>query len=54
MGYLHEEGKTRDVFDEKSWLHSGDIGSVDKDGKREKSQMKRESEHQIMQFFIHC
>ena len=29
MGYLHEEGKTRDVFDEEGWLHSGDIGSVD-------------------------
>ena len=36
MGYLHEEWKTRDVFDEKSWLHSGNIGSVDKDGKRER------------------
>ena len=36
IGYLHEEGKTRDIFDEEGWLHSGDIGSVDKDGKRER------------------
>ena len=38
---MHEEGKTRDVFDEKSWLHSGDIGSVDKDGKRERKESER-------------
>ena len=41
MGYLHEEGKTRDVFDEKSRLHSGNIGSVDKDGKRERKWEER-------------
>ena len=35
MGYLHEEAKTKEIFDEEGWLHSGDIGSVDKDGKRE-------------------
>lgn len=33
MGYLHEEAKTEEIFDEEGWLHSGDIGSVDKDGK---------------------
>ncbi|XP_019848922.1 PREDICTED: long-chain-fatty-acid--CoA ligase ACSBG2-like [Amphimedon queenslandica] len=32
MGYLHEEAKMKEIFDEEGWLHSGDIGSVDKDG----------------------
>ena len=46
IGYLHEKGKTKNVFDEECWLHSGDIGSVDKDGKRERkeSKVRRESE----------
>ena len=42
IGYLHEEEKTRDIFDEEGWLHSGDIGSVDKDGKRERKESERD------------
>ena len=63
MGYLHEEGKTRDVFDKEGWLHSGDIGSVDKDGKRERkeSEVRRERVKYcsikwctMLLTFIHC
>lgn len=32
MGYLNMEDKTRDVFDEDGWLHSGDIGKIDSEG----------------------
>lgn len=33
MGYLGQEQKTRDTFDEKfEWLHTGDIARIDKDG----------------------
>ena len=28
-------------MEDKSWLHSGDIGSVDKDGKRERKESER-------------
>ena len=29
MGYLGEEKKTREVIDDKGWLHSGDLGWLD-------------------------
>jgi long-chain-fatty-acid--CoA ligase ACSBG len=32
MGYLHEEDKTKEAIDDEGWLHTGDIGYVDKDG----------------------
>ncbi|KAL8565267.1 hypothetical protein ACOMHN_001165 [Nucella lapillus] len=32
MGYINEEEKTSEVFDETGGLHSGDIGRKDKDG----------------------
>lgn len=32
MGYLNLEDKTKEVFDEGGWLHSGDLGTLDKDG----------------------
>ena len=32
MGYLNDEVKTREVFDEEFWLRSGDLGSQDDEG----------------------
>ncbi|XP_063170458.1 long-chain-fatty-acid--CoA ligase ACSBG1 isoform X2 [Candoia aspera] len=32
MGYLNMEDKTREVIDQDGWLHSGDLGKMDKDG----------------------
>ncbi|CAH2273210.1 long-chain-fatty-acid-- ligase ACSBG1 isoform X1 [Pelobates cultripes] len=32
MGYLNMEDRTREVFDDEGWLHSGDIGKLDDDG----------------------
>ena len=32
MGYLRMEDKTHEAIDDEGWLHSGDIGKVDKDG----------------------
>uniref|UniRef100_A0A8C5PA81 Long-chain-fatty-acid--CoA ligase ACSBG1 n=1 Tax=Leptobrachium leishanense TaxID=445787 RepID=A0A8C5PA81_9ANUR len=32
MGYLNMEDKTKDIFDDEGWLHSGDIGKQDDDG----------------------
>ncbi|XP_078541334.1 long-chain-fatty-acid--CoA ligase ACSBG1 isoform X2 [Lissotriton helveticus] len=32
MGYLNMEDKTKELFDEGGWLHSGDLGTLDKDG----------------------
>ena len=32
MGYLGMEGMTVETIDDDRWLHSGDIGKLDKDG----------------------
>ena len=32
MGYLFDEAKTLDTFDEEGWLHTGDLGTLDSDG----------------------
>ncbi|XP_064244939.1 long-chain-fatty-acid--CoA ligase ACSBG1 isoform X2 [Passer domesticus] len=32
MGYLNMEDRTKEAFDEEGWLHSGDLGKLDKDG----------------------
>ena len=32
MGYLWDQANTDKIVDEEGWIHSGDLGRVDKDG----------------------
>ena len=33
MGYLNDEMKTKEALDKEGWLHTGDLGKIDEDGK---------------------
>ena len=52
MGYLYQAEKTAECVDEDGWLHSGDIGRIDNDGRVYYSALCNRVSRMVLSIFL--